>query len=74
MLYEVITLVITEGYKNENKPKIEVYRAQSHKSPLYNGSGDFIALATDADIQADIPKFGLDDIEGIADFIERRFL
>lgn len=69
-------LVITEGYKRENKPKIEVFRKTAHELPLCMDNSNLIAMVTDApDIQCqDVPKFGLEEIKKIADFIEDRFL
>jgi len=73
-------LIIAEGFKSQDLPKIEVYRKQSsHKIPLFmetdsNGSQTTIAFVTDSDFPADVPTFGLDDIEIIADFIECHFL
>jgi len=69
-----LDIVITEGFKKENKPKIEVFRAEMHKSLLFNGTSDFIAIVTDADIRPGIPVFGLDEIKELVDFIESRYL
>jgi len=69
-----LDIVITEGFKKENKPKIEVFRVETHKTPLFNGSKDFIAIVTNADINPEIPVFGLNEIKKLADFIESRFL
>jgi molybdopterin-guanine dinucleotide biosynthesis adapter protein len=67
-------IVITEGYKRENKPKIEVFRAAAHKEPLCLGNLDLIALVTDTDVDLNVPRFGLEDIEKLADFIEEKYL
>lgn len=75
MYFQDMDLVITEGYKNENRPKIEVFRIAAHKTPLYAEHRDkhFVALVTDADIAEDIPCFGMEDIIKITDFIEKNF-
>jgi len=67
-------IVITEGYKRENKPKIEVFRSAAHKEPLCLGNSDLIALVTDTDIDLNVPRFGLEDIQKLADFIEKKYL
>ncbi len=67
-------IVITEGYKRESKPKIEVFRAAAHKEPLCIGNSDLIALVTDTDVDPNVPRFGLEDIEKLADFIEEKYL
>ncbi|OQX06589.1 MAG: molybdopterin-guanine dinucleotide biosynthesis protein B [Desulfobacteraceae bacterium IS3] len=67
-------IVITEGYKRENKPKIEVFRSAAHKEPLCLGNSDLIALVTDTDVDLNVPRFGLEDIQKLADFIEKKYL
>ncbi len=72
--FQDMDLVITEGYKKEHKPKIEIFRAAAHKEPLCKGNNDLIALVTDSDIDLNVPRFGLEDIEKLADFIEKFYL
>lgn len=72
--FEGMDLVITEGFKRKNKPKIEVLRAARNDSPLCRDNQDLIALVTDTDVDLGVPLFGLDDVEGLADLIEQKFL
>jgi len=72
--FQDMDIVITEGYKRENKPKIEVFRTVAHKEPLCKGNNDLIALVTDSDVDLNVPRFGLEDIEKLADFIEKSYL
>lgn len=68
-------LVIVEGFKSAPVPKIEVYTRSSGEAPLYvSGDSLYIALATDDDLDAAIPKFKRDDAEAIAGFISMRIL
>ena len=67
-------IVITEGYKRENKPKIEVFRKEKHREPLCRDDNNLVALVTDDDMDLNVPRFGLEDIKGLADFIEKKFL
>ena len=68
-------LVVTEGYKSGDRPKIEVYRRASEKTPLYDGvRTDIVALVTDADLEASVPKFGLDEADLLAMFIVEKML
>lgn len=67
-------LVITEGFKRKNRPKIEVFRRAVHAAPLYRGQADFVAMVTDTDLPLDIRRFDFENIAGLADFIEERFL
>ena len=72
--FQDMDLVITEGFKKKTRPKIEVFRTAAHPTPLFRGQADYVAMVTDADLPVDIRKFHPDDITGLADFIEERFL
>lgn len=72
-------LVIVEGFKRELYPKIAVFRSRPQAEILIHLSDRPIAwVAVDAgdaeEEPGDIPVFDPDDIEGIACFIEGRFL
>ncbi len=69
-----VDIIICEGFKKENKPKIEVFRKARHDKPACMGDNNLIALVTDDDIDLDIPKFAHEDIKGVADLIEKKFL
>lgn len=65
-------LVLVEGFKRENFPKLEVFRAENGKPPLHPADPDIVALATDTAFpMSNLPHFALDDIAGIAGFAER---
>ncbi len=72
--FKDMDLVITEGFKKENKPQIEVFRKARHDAPLSAGNHNLIALVTDSAIDLKVPRFGLDDVEALADLIEKNFL
>jgi molybdopterin-guanine dinucleotide biosynthesis protein B len=72
--FDDMDIVIVEGYKRGNKPKIEVFRASIHREPLFLNYDNIIAIATDSDIDINLPRFDLDDIEKIADFIVTKYL
>ena len=68
-------LILAEGFKKQNLPKIEVFRTGSvHKEPLCMEDENLIAFVTDSDYKPEAPLFGLEDINQIADFIESNFL
>ena len=64
-------LVLIEGYKRENHPKIEARRAAAAKTELLAPSDpSILAIAADHATECSgRPFFALDDIAGIADFI-----
>ena len=72
--FDDVDLLITEGYKRENKPKIEVLRAAVGSELLCRDDPGLVAVATDADLDVHVPVFRLDDPAAIAEFIEQRFL
>ena len=68
-------IILAEGFKRQNLPKIEIFRTQSvHKEPLCMGDENLIAFVTNSDYKLDVPTFGIEDIIEIADFIELHFL
>jgi molybdopterin-guanine dinucleotide biosynthesis protein B len=72
--FKDVDLLITEGYKRETKPKIEVLRAAVGSEPLCRHDPGLIAVATDANLDIHVPVFRLNDPASIAEFIEQRFL
>ena len=73
--FKDLDLIITEGYKRTTRPKIEVCRAARSGTPLCADDPSLVALVTDLDLDhLAVPVFLPDDIQGLADFIERRFL
>ncbi|SLN74459.1 molybdopterin-guanine dinucleotide biosynthesis protein B [Oceanibacterium hippocampi] len=69
-----VDLVLVEGFKHENHPKIEIWRAETGQSPLAVADASFIAFATDAapaDVPAGVtaPRIDLNDVDAVARFI-----
>ncbi len=67
-----VDLVITEGYKRERMPKLEVYVYQEGLEPVARQDPDVIAIAADRLIDAHVPVFLRDDAEQIAEFIIKK--
>jgi molybdopterin-guanine dinucleotide biosynthesis protein B len=72
--FKDVNIILTEGYKKEDKPKIQVFRSQVHETPLWKEDEHLLALVSDTSLELDVPRFVLDDIEGLADFLEQRYL
>ena len=68
-----VDIILTEGYKRADKPKIEVVRAARSSEPICTPD-ELLAIVSDVDVSFDIPRFDLDDVRGLVDLIEARFL
>jgi len=62
-------LVLVEGFKRSPHPKIEAYREASGRGLLAPENPTIRALASDVPLDLALPRFHLDDIYGIAEFI-----
>jgi molybdopterin-guanine dinucleotide biosynthesis adapter protein len=68
-------LVLIEGYKRNELPKLEIYRPQLGKPLLHPGDPNIVGLATDtpaAFAGGRIPVFSLDSYDALATFVEER--
>lgn len=68
-----VDLILVEGYKQEDIPRIGISRKVTGKG-LTAPAEAFIAIVTDDETVAEnapVPSFSLDDIEGLAAFILR---
>ncbi len=64
-----VDVIITEGYKGENKPKIEVFRSQAHRELLFRPD-ELIAIASDVQWDLGVPCYHIDDYQSITEEIE----
>lgn len=64
-----VDLVLIEGYKRDDHPKIEAHRAVSGNPLIAPGDQTVVAVASDTKLVLDRPVFELDDTKSIADFI-----
>ncbi len=64
-----VDIILTEGYKQTGKHKVEVVRAERSTQPLCSPD-ELLALVTDIDALYPVSRFGLDDAAGLADLIE----
>jgi molybdopterin-guanine dinucleotide biosynthesis protein B len=68
-----VDIILTEGYKRAGKPKVEVVRSDRSREPICTPD-ELLGLATDTQLDLDVPQFGLDDVAGLVDLIEQRLL
>jgi len=66
-------IVITEGFKKEVKPKIEVV-GKGAGANLLCSREELLAVVGETEIGIDVPLFGPDDAEGVADLLEKTYL
>jgi molybdopterin-guanine dinucleotide biosynthesis adapter protein len=66
-------VVLVEGFKRENNPKIEVFRSKKGVEPLCI-QNNLIAFVTDSDMDCSVPTFGLDDTEKLAEMIIQKLI
>ncbi|MBN2472936.1 MAG: molybdopterin-guanine dinucleotide biosynthesis protein B [Anaerolineae bacterium] len=70
---EGLDIILVEGYRQANQPSLEVIRA-ANSLEMVSTPGQRFAVAADVPLDVDVPQFGLDDVQGIADLIEAKFL
>ena len=65
-----VDLVLTEGYKKNDCPKIEIHRAELNR-PLLSPPEELLAVVTDEPLDVEVPQLDLEDPAGCADLILR---
>ena len=67
-------LILSEGFKKDVQPKIEVFRGEEHKELLCTKEDNLIAIASNRPFDIGVPCLDIDDVKGIVDLIESKFL
>ncbi len=71
---EPVDLIITEGFKRQDAPKIEVSR-RARSTELVSTPDELIGITSDQPFpDYPVPQLALDDFRGLADLIEQRIL
>jgi len=65
-------IILAEGFKQDSAPKIEVHRKEV--GPPLSNIRKLIAIATDEPLEIKTRQFSLQDIKGLADFLEKGFI
>ena len=68
-----VDLIITEGYKREEIPKIEVLRSAVSKD-LVCAERDLIAIVTDVQMAFSVSTFDLENVNKLADFLVEKLI
>jgi molybdopterin-guanine dinucleotide biosynthesis protein B len=72
LLGEDYDIILAEGFKQSQTPKVEVHRKAA--GPPLSRISNLIAIATDKPLEASTRQFPLNDIKALADFLESGFI
>jgi molybdopterin-guanine dinucleotide biosynthesis protein MobB len=67
-------IVLTEGFKKGDKPKIAVLTKGQEEQLLQEIEGSIVATVGEISFRSDLPHFKPDDSEGLIQMLEDRFL
>jgi molybdopterin-guanine dinucleotide biosynthesis protein B len=65
-------IILTEGFRKSNVPKIEVHRKQA--GPPLATTKKLFAIVSDKPVETRTRQFSPDDIKGLADLLEKGFI
>lgn len=65
-----VDLILTEGFKRGDKPKIEVFRSEAHNQLICDPS-ELLAIASDIKWNIGVQCYNINDVEGIAGVIKK---
>jgi molybdopterin-guanine dinucleotide biosynthesis protein B len=74
LYFSEMDLVLTEGYKKEPIPKVEIFRSIIHSVPLEDPGSNLIARMSDTETDRNIPHFRLDESRALAEFIAEKII
>lgn len=69
-----VHIIITEGFKKDIQPKIEVFRKEMHRDLLTTTDDNVLAVVSNQTFDLSVPCLDLDDVNGVVDVIEKTFL
>ena len=75
--FQDVDVVLTEGFKKSNMPKIEVHRLERSEKLLCRDEEfdpTLIAVASDSPLNVDVPLFDINDAQGLCNLIIERYL
>jgi len=72
LIGEDCDIILAEGFKQDNAPKIEVHRREV--GPPLSAVKKLIAIATDEPLETKTRQFSLQNIKGLADLLEKGFI
>lgn len=69
-----VDIILAEGYKGNPHPKIEVNRVEMKQGLLCTKEDNLIAVVSDQKLNIGVPCLDINDVSGLVDIIEERFL
>lgn len=69
-----VDIILTEGFKRNSHPKIEVFRSDRNRDLISRGDENLLAVAGDKPPQIGVPCFEGDDVTGIVNLIVNKLL
>lgn len=69
-----VDIIISEGFKKDTQPKIEVFRKETHRKLLCSRDDNLVALVANQKFDIPVPTLDPDDPKGVVDVIEETFL
>ena len=72
-----VDIILVEGFKRVDLPKIEIHRSEHNRDMLCRGKihdPKLLAVATDSEIQIDVPQLDLNQPKVIVDFLVDTFV
>ena len=69
-----VDIVLVEGFKRAELPKVEVFRPENQKPPACRDDRHLIAVVSSSPVDWGVPRFSPDDTEGLCSFILARLL
>ncbi len=69
-----VDIIISEGFKKDSQPKIEVFRKEMHRKLLCSEQDNLVAVVANQRFDVSVPCLDLDDAKGVADLIEAKFI
>jgi molybdopterin-guanine dinucleotide biosynthesis protein B len=68
-----VDIILSEGFKGNPHPKIEVIRSGIKHDPLCSREDNLMAIVSDEPVDRGVPCLDINDIRGVANLIEDKF-
>ena len=69
-----VDIILSEGFKRNNQPKIEVSRKEMHQELLCTREDQLLAIASNQSFDIGVPCFDINDAPGLVSLIEEKIL